>query len=116
MIPPTGTNEPDTPLNDAYHVGPKTPHFHAPGGWGPSFYPAVLPMICPRPTRCEWDAYPKTGIHLCLRVVCPYRWMTRAILRRRIDRLERCKHRTVQQERELGEARRMWVGEFGNGL
>ena len=71
----------------------------------------MIPMICPRP-RCEWDAYPKTGIHLCLRVVCPYRWMTRAILRRRIDRLKRIQHRTAIQEQELGEAKRMWEEEF----
>lgn len=72
-------------------------------------------MLCPRP-RCEWDAYPKTGIHLCLRVSCPYRWMTRTILRRQIDRLKRIQHRTVIQEQELGEARRMWEEEFGDCL
>ena len=72
-------------------------------------------MLCPRP-RCEWDAYPKTGIHLCLRVVCPYLWMTRAILHRRIDRLKRIQHRTAQQELELSEARRTREEEFGNGI
>ena len=75
----------------------------------------MMPMLCPRP-RCEWDAYPKTQRHLCLRVSCPYRWMTRAILRRRIDRLKRIQHRTAIQEQELGEARRMWEEEFGDGL
>ena len=51
-----------------------------------------------------------------MRVSCPYRWMARAILRRHIDRLRRIKHRTTIQEQELGEARRMWEEEFGNGL
>lgn len=27
---------------------------------------------CPYPTTCEYDAYRKTGKHLCERVVCPY--------------------------------------------
>ena len=48
-----------------------------------------------------------------MRVSCPYRWMTRAILRRRIDRLKRIQRRTAIQEQELGEARRMWEEEFG---
>lgn len=48
-----------------------------------------------------------------MRVVCPYRWMTRAILRRRIDRLKRIQRRTTQQEQELGEAMMMWEEEFG---
>ena len=51
-----------------------------------------------------------------MRVSCPYRWTTRAILRRRIDRLKRIQHRTTTQEQELGEAKRMWEEEFGNGL
>lgn len=68
-------------------------------------------MLCPRP-RCEWDAYSKAQRHFCLRASCPYRWMTRAILRRRIDRLKRIQHRTAQQEQELGEAMRMWEEEF----
>ena len=51
-----------------------------------------------------------------MRVVCPYRWMARAILRRRIDRLKHIQHRTAIQEQELGEARRMWEEELGNVL
>lgn len=29
-------------------------------------------ISCPYPTVCEYDAFRKTGKHLCERVVCPY--------------------------------------------
>lgn len=27
---------------------------------------------CPRPSSCVWDAYARTGEHLCMLAVCPY--------------------------------------------
>ena len=29
-------------------------------------------ISCPYPTVCEYDAFRKTGKHLCEHVVCPY--------------------------------------------
>ena len=72
----------------------------------------VTPMYCPYPTTCEWDDYHKAGIHLCLRIKCPYHLTAKAMLEHKIRLLAQIKHRTERQEQVLERLREMYREEF----
>ena len=66
------------------------------------YFMDVMPMFCPYPTTCEWDAYRRTGSHVCARVRCPYHLQAQKILEREVHRLKLLQSRTqAQQERLL---------------
>ena len=44
-------------------------------------------ISCPYPTICEYDAFRKTGKHLCERVVCPYAFSIAQLMEWRRDYL-----------------------------
>lgn len=45
-------------------------------------------ISCPYPTACEYDAFRKTGKHLCERVVCPYAFSIARLMEWRRDYLQ----------------------------
>lgn len=61
----------------------------------------VMPMFCPYPTTCEWDAYRKTGVHFCNIGKCQYSLTAKAMLEHEIGLLEQIRHRTERQEQVL---------------
>lgn len=54
--------------------------------------------ICPKPGRCEYDSFRRTGEHICGRVRCPYADAVRENIKKRIAALKR------KDEMTLGEA------------
>ena len=65
----------------------------------------VMPMFCPYPTTCEWDAYRKTGVHFCNIGKCQYIMTAKAMLERERARLSREKHPTERQKQKLEDIR-----------
>lgn len=60
-----------------------------------------MPMFCPYPTTCEWDAYRRTGSHVCAHVRCPYHLQAQKILKREVRRLKLLPRRTQAQQARL---------------
>lgn len=65
------------------------------------YFLEVMPMFCPYPTTCEWDAYRKTGVHFCNIGKCQYSLTAKAMLEHEIGLLEQIRHRTERQEQVL---------------
>ena len=95
MIPPTGSKYTTSILLRPW-----------PRGWGWFFYFLdVMPMFCPYPTTCEWDAYRKTGVHFCNIGKCQYIMTAKVMLERERARLMKEKHLTERQKQTLEEIR-----------
>ena len=62
-----------------------------------------MPMFCPYPTTCEWDAYRKTGVHFCDIGKCQYIMTAKTMLERERARLMKEKHLTERQRQTLEE-------------
>lgn len=91
--------------------------FFTPGeSWGLFLYLDVMPMFCPYPTTCEWDAYRKTGVHFCNIGKCQYSLTAKAMLEREIALLSCIRHRTERQQQTLEKLVEQYGEEFGNGI
>lgn len=59
-------------------------------------------ISCPYPTVCEYDAYRKTGKHLCARVVCPYAFSIARLMEWRRKYLREAGTRVARGDSEVG--------------
>ena len=105
MIPPTGSKYTTSILLHPW-----------PFGWGWFLFSDVMPMFCPYPTTCELDDYHKAGIHLCLRVKCPYHFTAKAMLDHKIKSLEAIRGKTEQQKATLARLQKKRREEFGKDI
>lgn len=59
-------------------------------------------ISCPYPTVCEYDAFRKTGKHLCERVVCPYAFSIARLMEWRHAYLREARKRVACGDSEMG--------------
>ena len=89
--------------------------FYAPGltAGGGFLFSGRDAMFCPYPGKCEYDRFPKAGIHNCMLPKCRYHLYAEALLRHEIEFLASIKRPTAKQALALIRLRAKYTEEFG---